>query len=35
VNMLAAIVLLPALAAWLIHPQGLGAAQTPRPQPGS
>ncbi len=35
VNMLAAIVLLPALAAWLIHPQGLGAAQAPRPQPGS
>jgi predicted RND superfamily exporter protein len=30
VNMLAAIVLLPALAAWLIHPQGLGAAQAPR-----
>jgi predicted RND superfamily exporter protein len=28
VNMLAAIVLLPALAAWLIHPQGLGAALT-------
>ncbi len=25
VNMLAAIILLPALAAWLIHPQGLGA----------
>jgi predicted RND superfamily exporter protein len=30
VNMLAAIVLLPALAAWLIHPQGLGAARAPR-----
>jgi len=30
VNMLAAIILLPALAAWLIHPQGLGAAQAPR-----
>jgi predicted RND superfamily exporter protein len=30
VNMLAAIVLLPALAAWLIHPEGLGAAQAPR-----
>ena len=36
VNMLAAIVLLPALAAWLIHPQGLGAALTAGdPQPGS
>jgi hypothetical protein len=30
VNMLAAIVLLPALAAWLIHPQGLGAARALR-----
>jgi len=30
VNMLAAIVLLPALAAWLIHPEGLGAARAPR-----
>ena len=30
VNMLAAIVLLPALAAWLIHPQGRGAGQAPR-----
>jgi len=30
VNMLAAIVLLPALAAWLIHPQGLGAARATR-----
>ena len=30
VNMLAAIVLLPALAAWLIHPEGLGAAPAPR-----
>jgi predicted RND superfamily exporter protein len=30
VNMLAAIILLPALAAWLIHPQGLGAARSPR-----
>jgi len=30
VNMLAAIILLPALAAWLMHPQGLGAARSPR-----
>jgi len=30
VNMLAAIILLPALAAWLIHPQGLGAAASRR-----
>ena len=30
VNMLAAIVLLPALAAWLIHPAGLGVGQAPR-----
>jgi len=27
VNMLAAIVLLPALAAWLLHPEGLRAAR--------
>jgi uncharacterized protein len=33
VNMLAAIILLPALAAWLIHPQGLGAARSPRSTP--
>ena len=31
VNMLAAIILLPALAAWLIHPLGLGAARSARP----
>jgi predicted RND superfamily exporter protein len=30
VNMLAAIVLLPALAAWLIHPEDLGGARAPR-----
>jgi uncharacterized protein len=30
VNMLAAIILLPALAAWLMHPQGLGAAPSAR-----
>jgi uncharacterized protein len=29
VNMLASIILLPALAAWLIHPQGLAGAATP------
>jgi predicted RND superfamily exporter protein len=29
VNMLAAIILLPALAAWLIHPQGVAGAATP------
>jgi hypothetical protein len=29
VNMLAAIILLPALAAWLIHPQGSSAGQAP------
>jgi len=30
VNMLAAIILLPALAAWLMHPQGSGAAASSR-----
>jgi uncharacterized protein len=35
VNMLAAIILLPALAAWLIHPQGLTAGRRPPEAPGS
>jgi uncharacterized protein len=33
VNMLAAIILLPALAAWLIHPPVAGAAPVAHPPP--